>query len=208
MAQKRLLILVLIPFFVAITSGCVSRNRFDQAITELSTAQGRIRSLEADYGALQSKYAALQKEQAALQDNYDTLNSAHAATQANLEAAMADLDTTRTNLDSTQARLDTAMSDLEKAHKKVTTWEDKVGKTRPRLKLLSRIFLPLLSGEAQKYTRAETVKLFLEWGNLVEEVNDSTLQDKFDIMMSGDANDKNIDDFFIYLVESILKGLE
>ncbi|OGO31537.1 MAG: hypothetical protein A2Z29_10695 [Chloroflexi bacterium RBG_16_56_11] len=128
------------------------------------------------------------------QDEYDKVS-------ADLTAARAENQNLQTQLSTKTAELAAKDSELE-------TLKKNSARARAEMEVLNSIFIPAMTGELSDFTGAEAFNLFLGLLDKVKAIGDAGLTDSFQAIMSSETADQAVLDFFVYLLQDILKSLE
>ena len=121
------------------------------------------------------------------------------------DAVVAERDSAQAELQSVQSELQSVSSELSAAQLTIQSQEQAMAKAKISAEIISAFFIPIVKGEE---ALADPMKVIFEWGNQVEASGDAVLKDKFDALIESEVGDEELEDFFIYLLESIPETLE
>jgi len=112
--------------------------------------------------------------------------------------------------DKAQAQIQSLQADLSKKDGDLKTAQTKITQAKAKMEIVNTLFVPALKGE--QLTQAQQVDLFFKWRDKVTALGDADLSSKFQVIIDNASNSQKMSqamkDFFLYLFESLPKGLE
>lgn len=187
-------------WFPILLAGCsnyvVARNDYDRLASDLAIYRSQAEELQAELAKAQTDLAKVEADNKALQNDVAAAKTELASTQAKLKQTLGDLD-------GTKAERDKAKDDLAAAQSETGALQRRLAKVRLFAEIVNEVFVPTITGEANRMTPAQKAQLLLSWQRKVEGSGDPQLLQKFKALVDANMADAQMRDFFLYVFRSI-----
>jgi len=196
--------------------GCgVPQEEYEKAKNDLAAAQSELATAQKQVESLKGKLQAAQDQIKTLQSDYEEVTGKLKAAQDQIKTLQKDYDKASSELKAVQSQIESLQGDydqvkeeLKAAQDQIETLQQKMKRAKAQAEIVGGIFIPAMTGELDQMTDAEVARWFLGWLDNIEAVEDPVMEKKLQALIESEFGDKEMIDFFIYLLESIPKTLE
>ncbi|KQC13409.1 MAG: hypothetical protein APR63_08765 [Desulfuromonas sp. SDB] len=110
--------------------------------------------------------------------------------------------------DELQLKFEQAEQEIEQLNQENQQLKLNMRTAKAKADMITGLFVPAITGELDNMSESQSVQMFLEWSDKIEQSEDPELKIKFQELMNTQFSDQAMMDFFIYLFESLPEDLD
>ncbi len=114
-----------------------------------------------------------------------------------------------------QQKYDDLQNELDKANEKNGELQNEIdiltkiiSSAKAKSDIISGLFVPSITGEIDDFSNSQSVAMFLEWTEKIEESGDPILKEKYQDLLNSGFDEDKLSIFFIYIFKSMSEDLQ
>jgi peptidoglycan hydrolase CwlO-like protein len=184
---------LLLLFSVSCGSG-ITQEQYDQVNADLTSAQAQVQTLQADLNARTEELA----------DKNDKLDESTQKWQESTE----DLAAAQAQISALEVQVTDKTDELAAKTDEINNMQENTELVKTEYEILYILFMPALTGEIYDMSPSEQMDLSLDMRDKVDATGDPVLSSKFQALIDGGGSEEAVIDFYAYLMDAILAGLD
>ena len=114
-----------------------------------------------------------------------------------------------------QQKYDDLQNELDKANEKNGELQNEIdiltkiiSSAKAKSDIISGLFVPSITGEIDDFSNSQSVAMFLDWTEKIEESGDPILKEKYQDLLNSGFDEDKLSIFFIYIFKSMSEDLQ